>query len=75
MGLRFLSIGSVVADTVSLATLALGGVSSEGAIGGLIVAGATIFPFACIAARLVTRQLDTVTPEVAWQLAGFDANF
>ncbi len=75
MGLRLLSIGSVVADTVSVATLAAGGMGSEGLMNGLMLVAAAALPTACVIAGVILRRMDKPTLEIARQMAGFDANF
>lgn len=75
MGLRFLSVGSIVADAVSVAALAFGGAGTEGVISGLMVTGATVLPVACVLGGILLRRMEKPTVETVWQLAGFEANF
>jgi len=75
MGLRILSVGSLVADGYSVANLAVNGIASETmAHGILLVAGAVLVPAVLVAERLLSPVKEP-TAEVARQLAGFEANF
>jgi hypothetical protein len=75
MGLRIFSIGSLVADSISVATLAVNGIGTDSILTGAALVGAAALPPACYVAGKLLRRLDTPTAEVARQLAGFDINF
>ena len=75
MGLRAFSIGSFVADSLSIATLAMNGFGTETMLPAVLLVGATVLPTACCLAGVLVRLTDRPTAEVARQLAGFDVNF
>lgn len=75
MGLRAFSIGSFVADSISVATLAVNGIGTEGMLPAVMLIGATVLPTACCVAGVLLGRASQPTAEVTRQLAGFDLNF
>jgi hypothetical protein len=75
MGLRILSLGSLVLDTMSVGQLLLNGTGSQGLTTGGLIAAATALPLAAGVAHLLLRAWDPPTTEVIRQMEGFDVNY
>lgn len=75
MGLRILSVGSLIADAVSVANLTINGIATETAVHGLLLIVGIVLPPAYYLAEQLLRRLERPSAEVARQLASFEKNY
>lgn len=66
------SIGSLVADAMSAAPLAVQAVGGDTMVSASVMTAAALLPAACLVAGAILYRLERPTAEVARQLAGFE---